>query len=95
MRAGASTPALISKLISNGSCNCVEVAELNTGEEMMPFIHSKLTDWPVGLRGVPYNDELASTRDLYASAVIAGTGNPPIKIPNSRFIRRHGNFSFL
>jgi hypothetical protein len=95
MRAGVFTPTLISKLISNGSYNSVEVAELNTGEEMMPFIHSKLTDWTVGLRGVAYDDELASTRDLYASAVIAGTGNPPIKIPNSRFIRRHGNFSFL
>jgi hypothetical protein len=72
MRAAAIAPALIEKLIPDGLCNPIEIAELNAGEEMTPFIYGKLTDWPTRLRRVSYHDKIASACDLYACPVITG-----------------------
>jgi hypothetical protein len=59
--------------MTQGSGDAVKVAQFDAGEKVAPLFHGKLTNRPIGLSCVTYQDEFTCPGNLYALAIIAGT----------------------
>ena len=67
------TPTHIQQTRIKGLGNSVKVAQLDTGHEMAPFVHCKLTDRPSRIDGIPDYHNLTLARDFNARTAITGT----------------------
>jgi hypothetical protein len=64
---------IYNKTRKKGLGNSVKVAQLDTGHEMAPFVHCKLTDGPGRIDGIPDYNNLTLARDFNARTAVAGT----------------------